>query len=235
MRLPTRPGPESSARPVGPKTPPMSGNPFGDGVASGPIRFTSSGYLWLPPCDVQAPLARFVNATLGRLEEAGIDGTLLQEEWAAIIDADVDETAFCDAAAALGLDPYDVSQSAADSINSIGAMLDAALASTGRESARPDRRRLTQGVRPVGARCFVLAASVRVKHSSNGPSAHVDPQPRFWTDEHPNGWWARSPTPVVRGPPGAIIQLAVVEAGEIAGLRRYGRARMRMNRHRVGR
>lgn len=72
------------------------------------VRFLSSVEAVLDAEATTQELSRFVDATVRRLEEAGITGTPLQAEWRAITAADDPEREFCLAAAALGLDPYDM-------------------------------------------------------------------------------------------------------------------------------
>jgi hypothetical protein len=132
----------------------------------GPIRYVSSGQAWTWPTDVQSSLAGLVAATIDRLHEMAVAGTLLQEEWQAIATADADEAAFCDAAAALGLDPYDVSESTADSINSIGAMLSPALASEFTTAADPARIHedldwITRGLKRISHKPGAATAPLR--------------------------------------------------------------------------
>lgn len=47
-----------------------------------------------------------VDRVVRRLVSLGIEGTLLQEEWASVQAADQDEAMFCGTAAGLGWDPY---------------------------------------------------------------------------------------------------------------------------------
>ena len=72
------------------------------------IKFTGSGHELLPRNAVEHSLRRFVDAVVTRLDEYNLSGTPLQEDWAAIQNADTDEQEFCNAAARLGVDPYAV-------------------------------------------------------------------------------------------------------------------------------
>ena len=54
--------------------------------------------------------ANFVDAVIARLDDWGLSGTTLHEEWSAIQNADADEQEFCHAAARLGTDPYAVDE-----------------------------------------------------------------------------------------------------------------------------
>lgn len=50
----------------------------------------------------------FIEMVVRRLAEFEIHGTFLQEEWTAIQASDADESSFCEVAAGLGWDPYDM-------------------------------------------------------------------------------------------------------------------------------
>lgn len=105
----------------------------------GATRFVSSGQAWLPLQSVLAGLSAFINATIDRLQEVGISETLLAQEWEAVNSADAEEAEFCDVAAALGLDPYDVTEDVAHGISSIGAVLGSSLGAEFASAADPDR------------------------------------------------------------------------------------------------
>lgn len=72
------------------------------------VRFLSSLDAVLDADATIDELSRFVDATVRRLEEEGITGTPLQDEWRAITISEQPEEEFCLVAAALGLDPYDM-------------------------------------------------------------------------------------------------------------------------------
>lgn len=74
--------------------------------------------------EVLAEMGRFIDATVRRLDDAGITGTLLQDEWSAIQGADEEEHTFAIVAAAWGLDPYDISDDDAEALLSANAVLD---------------------------------------------------------------------------------------------------------------
>jgi hypothetical protein len=73
-------------------------------------------------------LSAFLNAVVRRLEDGGIAGTLLHEEWATIVEADEEERQFCEVAAMLGLDPYSLEPHTQDLILSTSARLPEGLA-----------------------------------------------------------------------------------------------------------
>lgn len=87
------------------------------------LRFVSTGRTWASPAVVQSALASFVGAVIDRLHDMEVPRTLLEEEWQSILQADAEEVAFCDAAAALGLDPYELDDQAVGSIESLGAIM----------------------------------------------------------------------------------------------------------------
>lgn len=67
--------------------------------------------------------ANLIESVLSRLSSLGITDTGLHEEWAAIRDADPEETEFCETAASLGWDPYDLDEdhrSAMEVLDSLG-------------------------------------------------------------------------------------------------------------------
>lgn len=70
------------------------------------VRFLSSVDAVLDPSATSYELAQFIDATVRRLDEAGLAETPLHQEWDAITTANLSERQFCLAAAALGLDPY---------------------------------------------------------------------------------------------------------------------------------
>lgn len=69
------------------------------------IRFLSSGRAVLDGREVAESLRGLVNAVIARLEESGVTGTTLREQWLAIENADESEGEFCQASARLGIDP----------------------------------------------------------------------------------------------------------------------------------
>ncbi|WP_347350439.1 hypothetical protein [Intrasporangium sp.] len=84
------------------------------------IRFLAGTELLLAPAPVERELRLFVENTIQQLEDAGVTGTPLQEEWAAIASADAEVEAFCRTASALGLDPYALDESETSLVVSLG-------------------------------------------------------------------------------------------------------------------
>lgn len=81
-----------------------------------PLEFLESGVSFLNREVVQIGLMEFVDAVVGRLEEEGVQDTFLQEERRAIKKVDSDEEEFCRIAAALGLDPFQLSEEMVDKV-----------------------------------------------------------------------------------------------------------------------
>ncbi|MCE2515780.1 MAG: ImmA/IrrE family metallo-endopeptidase [Acidobacteria bacterium] len=68
-----------------------------------------------------------MDRVIRRLLTCGIEGTFLQEEWAAIQAADQDESRFCKTAAGLGWDPYDLDDSQRRTVLDLDGALDEAV------------------------------------------------------------------------------------------------------------
>ncbi len=65
----------------------------------------------------------FIDSVITRLDSFDVQDTFLQEEWDAIRNADDEETQFCQAAAALGWDPYALDDDAREHVIALGDML----------------------------------------------------------------------------------------------------------------
>jgi hypothetical protein len=85
-------------------------------LARAPLEFVSRGAEFLGRDSVRAELTRFVGAVVGRLNDEGVQETVLQEEWAAILNTDPAEEEFCRLTAALGIDPFEVPEDQAQRI-----------------------------------------------------------------------------------------------------------------------
>lgn len=70
--------------------------------------FWSSGSVVVDREQFMHDCATFIDAVVTRLFEHGIHSTFLQDEWAAIQAMDEQESSFCEMAAGLGWDPYDL-------------------------------------------------------------------------------------------------------------------------------
>lgn len=77
--------------------------------ANSRVRTLASLSAVLDADDARHSLGRFIDSTVRRLDHCGVSGTLLQDEWSAIQNADSDERQFATVAAAWGFDPYDIS------------------------------------------------------------------------------------------------------------------------------
>lgn len=87
------------------------------------VRFLSSVEAILDAESTAGELARFIDATVRRLDEAHITGTPLQDEWNAITATDEPERDFCLVAAALGFDPYDIGPDQTRAVLSLGSSM----------------------------------------------------------------------------------------------------------------
>ena len=70
------------------------------------IEFLEQGQAWIDREEFRECCSDLVQRVVKRLASLGVEGTLLQEEWASIQAADQDEVTFCETAAGLGWDPY---------------------------------------------------------------------------------------------------------------------------------
>jgi hypothetical protein len=72
------------------------------------VSFIQKGRTVLDSSVVEEALAQFVDRVITRLDERGVRETPLQSDWSSILHQDSEETAFCNAAGAMGLDPFDI-------------------------------------------------------------------------------------------------------------------------------
>ncbi|MFD4323312.1 hypothetical protein ACFWQC_01665 [Nocardioides sp. NPDC058538] len=91
------------------------------------VRFLTQTETVLNADSVLIEVAHFIDETVRRLDDEGISGTLLQDEWRAIQEADREEIEYCLVAAAWGQDPYDTSAEVEQVLLSAGTAIDAAL------------------------------------------------------------------------------------------------------------
>ncbi len=70
------------------------------------VEFLEQGEMWIDSEEFGEHCTDLIDRVIRRLVALGVDGTLLQDEWDAIRNADQDETQFCQTAAGLGWDPY---------------------------------------------------------------------------------------------------------------------------------
>jgi hypothetical protein len=91
------------------------------------IEFLGAGTGFISVEQLRDFLTNLVQAVIQRLEESGVRGTLVQEEWQRILASDEEEKEFCAASAALGLDPYALDEASQERILSVGAVLPASV------------------------------------------------------------------------------------------------------------
>jgi len=70
------------------------------------VSFLENGDVLVQSDMVRNACAQFVSAVCARLDTEKVRDTFLQNEWEAIQNCDAEERAFCETAAALGLDPF---------------------------------------------------------------------------------------------------------------------------------
>lgn len=109
----------------------------GPALGDQPVRFLSSGHRLVSATDVLQSLAEFVEVVLDRLNDAGVTDTLLHQEWRALERVEDEEEQFVNAAARLGLDPFDVDPPMAESIIMVAEMVDPGVLNEFFNTARP--------------------------------------------------------------------------------------------------
>lgn len=87
------------------------------------LSFIQEGSALMESSVVEESLSLFVNRVVTRLEDRGVRDSPMQEDWRSICDQDADEAAFCIAAGAMGLDPFDVPDSVAKEVLSASSFL----------------------------------------------------------------------------------------------------------------
>lgn len=70
------------------------------------LEFTAAGSDYVSTVELRQTLSDFIDVVLRRLQEQGVESTLLEIEWSSIQSADLEEREFCATAASLGVDPY---------------------------------------------------------------------------------------------------------------------------------
>lgn len=91
------------------------------------IEFTAHGSAHIPATRLRQNLSDFIIAVLTRMQDQGVEDSLLKQEWEGIQGAGSDEIDFCTAAAALGLDPYALAEKEQQDILAVGQLLPATL------------------------------------------------------------------------------------------------------------
>ena len=95
------------------------------------IEFLHRGRTWVDSSEFREALADLIDRVIRRLLSVGVEGTLLQEEWEAILGADRDEIEFCESAAGLGWDPYDIGDEERSLVLELGRTLSGAVLEEG--------------------------------------------------------------------------------------------------------
>ena len=95
------------------------------------IEFLDWGELWVDSSEFRDTCTDLIDRVIRRLLSLGVEGTLLQEEWEAIQAADRDEIEFCEAAAGLGWDPYDLGDDERSLVSELGRTLSGAVLEEG--------------------------------------------------------------------------------------------------------
>lgn len=154
----------------------------GSQPASRKIRYLSQGYQFVDSVRLVRVLAGVVESVIARLADQGISGFPLQEEWDAVTRADVDETAFCLAAARLGLDPYSEADAVEEVLHRAGQELSGNVLEDFLNAADP--RRLDAGLE------WVLSAQTAVAESVSGENLlpPVGDALRRERPDHRNPW-----------------------------------------------
>ena len=96
-----------------------------DGPAWNSIKFLEGGSAWIDSGEFHTACSNFIDRVINRLLSRGVEGTLLQEEWSAIQEADPEEVEFCIAAAQLGWDPYNMDDDQRAFVLGLGSAADA--------------------------------------------------------------------------------------------------------------
>ena len=91
------------------------------------VEFLEGGQTWLDSAEFRESCAALVDRVVGRLTTLGVDGTFLEQEWAAIQTADDEESKFCAAAAGLGWDPYAIDEASSARLLELEQRLSAAV------------------------------------------------------------------------------------------------------------
>ncbi len=91
------------------------------------LEFTESGSALVSAQELRQTFSDFISAVLKRLQEMGIEDTLLEEEWKSLQAVDPEERDFCSAVASLGLDPYTLDEGQQQTILDVSELLPASL------------------------------------------------------------------------------------------------------------
>ena len=98
-----------------------------DSLGWAKLDYQDENQAWVDTNEFRESCADLVDRVIRRLLSCGIEGTFLQEEWAAVQAADHDESLFCKTAAGLGWDPYALSDSRRTAVLQLEDALDEAI------------------------------------------------------------------------------------------------------------
>lgn len=89
--------------------------------------FLREGGAWIASDEFAAVCSELVDCVIRRLVECGVEGTLLQEEWSTIQEADAEEARFCRVSGGLGRDPYALDDAERSAVLGLDVLKDAVL------------------------------------------------------------------------------------------------------------
>jgi hypothetical protein len=130
-----------------------------------PLRYLGQGELRLPSEFVEGALGDLVEAVLTRLREEAVDETVLAAEWRAIRESSREEQAFCEAAARLGLDAYDIDPHTAGLLSETAQTLEAGLVDEFLDAVDPAC--IESGLR------WIEEATLRISRSTDGADGRL--------------------------------------------------------------
>jgi hypothetical protein len=87
------------------------------------VEFTASGSRHVPASELRQSFSDLISAVVKRLQEQDVEDTLLDREWRNIQAIDAEEESFCEAVAALGIDPYTLEECEQQQILSVSELL----------------------------------------------------------------------------------------------------------------
>lgn len=104
------------------------------------VEFLDQGEAWVDSDEFREACAQLMDQVIRRMAAFDITGTLLQDEWEAIQGVDHEEAQFCQAAAGLGWDPFDLDDArqrwVLDLADRLGNLLGEAVAAFGENDPR---------------------------------------------------------------------------------------------------
>ena len=149
------------------------------------VEFLDQGRASVDKLEFLYACGQMIDAVVRRLTACGIEDTLLHEEWAAIQATEVDEEElkFCETAAGLGWDPYDLNDSKRDDIfllaDELGELIDEAVQAVNAADLRSQAQAIVSAIKSVkqenalplhGLRAMSAAFS---REAMNEPPWHV--------------------------------------------------------------